>query len=76
MRKFILAVCLVSAGGCASPAASYVKAEAHAWAEFDPFLDRWVDAEPSLTAEQKDALHQLNVGRRARVSRGLAGAGQ
>ena len=76
MRNILMAVLLVSAVGCASPAASYVKAEAHAWAEFDPYLDAWIDAETKLKAEEKDALHQLNVGRRARVSHAMAEVGQ
>lgn len=57
--------------GCASPAEDYVRAEAAAWAQIDPSLDGWIDAESSFKPEKKDALHQLNAARRARVKHAL-----
>lgn len=70
MKYMILALALM--GGCASPAADYVSAEAAAWQQIDDKLDGWIESEPSYDAPKKDALHQLNVGRRARVSHALA----
>lgn len=79
MKKFMLLslVVLVAFTGCSSPAADYVRAEKAAWDEFDRNgnLDRWVDQEPTFSDDAKDALHQLNVGRRARVAHAIAAIG-
>jgi uncharacterized lipoprotein YajG len=71
MKRLIL-VAVLLLPGCAGPAADYVRAEAAAWAEFDPYLDGWVEKDPALSSEKKDALHQLNVARRARVRHAIA----
>lgn len=61
--------------GCASPAEDYVRAEDAAWAEYDPYLDKWVDQEVSFTKDKKEAMHLLNEGRRARVRHAIAAIG-
>ena len=59
--------------GCGSLHQDYVEAEAVAWSRFDQDnrLDNWIDAS-SLHPAEKDALHKLNTGRRARVAHALA----
>lgn len=75
MKRIVLA--LVFVAGCASPAEDYVRADAAAWAPFDAngWLDSKIDAESSFSAGKKDALHQLNAARRARVSHAIAAIG-
>ena len=72
MRKLILVLAFMA--GCSSPAQTYVEADAAARAPYDQDhrLDSWVDSS-SLSPEEKDALHQLNDARRARVAHALAG---
>jgi uncharacterized lipoprotein YajG len=73
MKKLL--VVLLALGlyaGCQGPAASYVQADADCWSVFDPYIDGWVDAAPAISASVKDAMHQVNVGRRARISHALA----
>ena len=79
MKRLAL-VAILAFSGCASPAEDYVRAEAGAWAQLDepydasgkPRLDAWIDGDSALSPEKKDALHQLNAGRRARVSHALS----
>lgn len=84
MKKTLLILSLLIVG-CASPAADYVMAEKAAWDQYDvaydstghqlvgqPILDKWIDQEASFPADLKDALHQLNVARRARVNHAIA----
>lgn len=70
--KRIVFISFLLLSGCASPAKDYVEAEAAAWAEFDPYLDSWIDAhefskDKAANSRKRDALHQLNVARRARI---------
>lgn len=103
--KFILVLVAVFmfgyASGCASPAASYVKADAAAWAVYDRdnTLDKWINQaeergdeiqelveegrlskeeaaakmseDAALSKDRADALRDLNVARRARISHAL-----
>lgn len=80
MRSMLLLLALLS--GCASPAEDYIRADAATWAQFDrstpagvPWIDAAVDADPTLSPEHKDALHQLSTSRRARVSHAVAAIG-
>lgn len=69
MKYALVAMLLIA--GCASPAEDYIRADAAAWAQYDPFIDSWVD-KSDFSADKKDALHQLNVGRRARINHAIA----
>ena len=71
MKRILLGLLLA---GCASPAEDYIRADAAAWAPFDQsgWLDFKIDAEPSFSDAKKDALHQLNVARRARIAHAIA----
>jgi len=73
VKKIMFIVALATIG-CASPAKDYVLAEQSAWAQFDKggMLDRWIDQDATLSHDVKDALHQLNVGRRARIAHAVA----
>lgn len=77
MKKFLTVVFLVAIG-CASPAADYIKADQGTWAQFDtpvggkPLIDSWIDNDPRLSDDKKDAFHQLNVSRRARITHAVA----
>lgn len=86
--KTILVLLLLTAG-CASPAADYIRADKAAWDVYDhaydasghpalvgpTLIDRWIDQEPTFSLDLKDAMHQLNVARRARVNHAIAAVG-
>jgi len=82
--KLLSIVLVLASCGCASPAADYVRADAAAWTKLDEpvagtptkpgqaRVDIYIDMDPSLSTDEKDALHQLMNGRRARISHALA----
>lgn len=41
----------------------------------DNGLDRWIDNDPTLSKDKKEALHILNDARRARIKRGCEAVG-
>jgi len=79
-KTLFVAILLIT--GCASPAADYVRADKATWDQYDtitpsgkPLIDAWVDSEASFSADKKDAFHQLNTARRARVDHAIAAVG-
>lgn len=73
MKRLACFVVLLALVGCVAPADDYVNADAAAWAPFDAdgWLDAQIDKEEKFTPKKKDALHELNVGRRARIRHAL-----
>lgn len=74
MKKLLVILFLA---GCSSPAEDYVRADQHTWEVFDKdaWLDQAIDADTKMSVDRKDALHQLNVARRARIEHAVAAIG-
>jgi hypothetical protein len=71
MKSTVLVLALALAG-CAGPTYDYVHAEADAWGVFDPYLDKWIDSDASISPDKRDAMHEVNKGRKARVAHAIS----
>lgn len=74
MKKFALVALLMAVVGCANPNEDYIRADAAAWEPFDNngWLERKINEDEDWSTETKDALRQLQKGRKARIAHAMA----